>query len=320
MNQTVSIIIPTYNRAHLIRETLDSIITQTYTNWECIIIDDGSADSTLSILEEYKEKDDRFHFYVRPSNLLHGGNASRNYGYSKSSGTYIQWFDSDDIMLENYLKERVSHFTDEIDFVICTGYSTDNSLNNRKVIPIYETENLFKDYALWKLKVFTPSILFKKEFIQGQQLFSEQLLRGQETELFSRLFFNKTKDEFVIINKPLFLYRQHEHTKTVDNKSQYVPKFKESLSYISIANLERGILVDDIDIINRHYQLLIHYFFNAIHNEDLKTAFYIYKNLPKFLFRIDILLFLLFSVSGGVFLTLRRSYYRIEKQLKNHTI
>ncbi len=108
--------------------------------------------------------------------------------------------------------------------------------------------------------------------------------------------------------------------KTVDNKSNYVPEFKESLAYISIANLERGLLIEDLDIINHHYQLLIHYFFDAIYNKDLKTAFYIYKNLPAILYKINISLFLLFSISGGVFLTVRRSFYRIEKQLKNYTL
>ena len=320
MNQMISIIIPTFNRAHLIRETLDSITTQSYSNWECIIVDDGSTDATLSIIEEYQLKDHRFHFYERPSDLLQGGNAARNFGYSKSSGNYIQWFDSDDVMLKNYLKDRVSQFTPEIDFVICTGYSADNDLKCRKKISINQTNNLFKDYSLWKLKIFTPSILFRKEFLKGQLLFSEKLLRGQETELFSRVFFRKIKNEFVIINKPLFLYRRHEQTKTVDNKSTYVPKFKESLAYISLANLERGLLIEEIDILNHHYQLLIHYFFDAVYNKDIKTGLYIYKKLPVILYKINISLFLLFSISGGVFLTVKRSYYRIEKQLKNYTL
>ena len=56
-NPLVSIIIPTYNRAHLIIETLNSIKVQTYLNWECIVVDDGSTDNTLAVLEEYKQKD-----------------------------------------------------------------------------------------------------------------------------------------------------------------------------------------------------------------------------------------------------------------------
>ena len=80
MNATVSIIIPTYNRAHLICETLDSVIAQTYTDWECIVVDDGSNDTTVEIIAEYCKKDNRFQYYQRPQNRLQGGNAARNFG------------------------------------------------------------------------------------------------------------------------------------------------------------------------------------------------------------------------------------------------
>ncbi len=62
-NPLVSIIIPTYNRAHLIHETLDSVLAQTYTNWECIVVDDGSSDNTEEVLESYINKDFRFQDY-----------------------------------------------------------------------------------------------------------------------------------------------------------------------------------------------------------------------------------------------------------------
>jgi hypothetical protein len=136
--------------------------------------------------------------------------------------------------------------------------------------------------------------------------------------LFSRLFFNTLKSQYIIINKPLYLYRQHETTKSFENKSKYVPKFKESLSYISLANLERGIKLNDKDIINYHYQLLIHYFFDAIHNNDFKTSLFIYQKLPNFLLKINIKLLLLFSISGFIFLLFGRTIYKIEKKLKKY--
>ena len=62
----VSIIILTYNRAHLIGETLDSVLAQTYTHWECIVVDDGSTDATDEVLATYVEKDSRFQYHHRP--------------------------------------------------------------------------------------------------------------------------------------------------------------------------------------------------------------------------------------------------------------
>lgn len=108
MKPLVSIIIPTYNRAHLIGETLDSVIAQTYTNWECIVVDDGSTDNTKEVLAEYCKKDARFQFHNRPANRQKGGNAARNYGFEVSKGEYINWLDSDDLLTANKLEVQVN--------------------------------------------------------------------------------------------------------------------------------------------------------------------------------------------------------------------
>lgn len=89
----VSIIIPTYNRAHLIGETLDSVLAQTYTNWECIIVDDGSSDNTDEVVGAYVKKDNRFKYYHRPDEHLPGGNGARNFGFKMSQGEYVNWLD-----------------------------------------------------------------------------------------------------------------------------------------------------------------------------------------------------------------------------------
>ena len=104
----VTVIVPTYNRALLIRETLDSISEQTYTNWECIVVDDGSKDNTKEILEDYTKKDSRFQYHHRPIERQKGANTCRNYGFELSKGKYIQFLDSDDMLEDFCLEERVS--------------------------------------------------------------------------------------------------------------------------------------------------------------------------------------------------------------------
>ena len=74
-NKLISIIIPTYNRAHLIGETLNSLLAQTYKDWECIIVDDGSTDDTNNVVEEYVAQDNRFIFVYRPRDRRKGANA-----------------------------------------------------------------------------------------------------------------------------------------------------------------------------------------------------------------------------------------------------
>src|SRR5690606_11844101 len=144
----VSIIIPTYNRAHLISETLDSVLAQTYTNWECIVVDDGSTDATEALLHGYMEKDSRFQYHKRPDRHLPGGNGARNYGFELSQGEYIQWFDSDDVMLPGFLDKKVELFKDDIDLVICSSNYVDSCLSNPDTIELKIKWNLYKDYVL----------------------------------------------------------------------------------------------------------------------------------------------------------------------------
>jgi glycosyltransferase involved in cell wall biosynthesis len=82
----VSIIIPLYNRENLILETLESIKVQTYSNFECIIVDDGSTDNGIKLVKNFLNDDNRFKLFERPSNVKKGGNSCRNIGFLKSSG------------------------------------------------------------------------------------------------------------------------------------------------------------------------------------------------------------------------------------------
>ena len=83
--------------------TLDSIINQTFTDWECILVDDRSADESIRVLQEYQKKDARFKAFLRPLSLKKGANSCRNYGFLQATGSYIKWFDSDDLMQPKHL-------------------------------------------------------------------------------------------------------------------------------------------------------------------------------------------------------------------------
>ena len=106
-NPLISIIIPTFNREHLIGEALDSIRSQTYTNWECLVVDDGSVDNTKSLIDAYVKKDERFIFLKRSIDRIKGAPTCRNIGIEQSKGNYIIFFDSDDVMPAHVLKRRV---------------------------------------------------------------------------------------------------------------------------------------------------------------------------------------------------------------------
>src|SRR5258705_6384267 len=94
----VTIIMATYNRSHFILETLSSIQNQTYSEWECLIIDDGGTDNTLEIITPVLDTDLRFKFVKRPDQYKKGLPGCRNYGLDLAKGDYIIFFDDDDIV------------------------------------------------------------------------------------------------------------------------------------------------------------------------------------------------------------------------------
>lgn len=102
MKSLVSIMIPVYNAEKYLRRCLDSLLAQTFTDWEMILVDDGSTDSSSEICKGYAELDDRIHYYYKDNG---GPSSARNYGLQKASGDWLLFVDSDDFC-ESVLLER----------------------------------------------------------------------------------------------------------------------------------------------------------------------------------------------------------------------
>lgn len=121
--ETVSIIMPAYNSERFLRETLDSLLAQTYECWELIVIDDGSADATASIVKEYMERCSRIRYYYQENA---GQSAARNAGIDKAEGRFITFLDADDLPVPEYL-ERLAGVQrrEDADVAIC-GYEKFN--------------------------------------------------------------------------------------------------------------------------------------------------------------------------------------------------
>jgi len=192
----VSIIIPTYNRAHLLGETLDSICSQSYQNWECIVVDDGSIDHTKALLDAYRSKDKRFYYYTRPSNFPKGANSCRNYGFDKCNGEFVNWFDSDDLMLPDNLKLKADALTPDLDFVIANSLNFDEYGNkSRPYFLDYDLLITPENFITGRIGWITNDALLRKESIKIK--FNENLRSGQEYNFFSRYLFYTTKGKYL---------------------------------------------------------------------------------------------------------------------------
>lgn len=107
MQPLVSVIIPCYNKAAFLAEALDSVFMQSYSNWECIIINDGSLDNTQNIAKSYAIKDNRFKYLCQDNQ---GVSIARNNGIKASSGIFILPLDADDTIEPTYIEKAVNHF------------------------------------------------------------------------------------------------------------------------------------------------------------------------------------------------------------------
>jgi len=115
----VSVLVPNFNRAGTISQTLESLLRQTYAEWECLVVDDGSTDDSLEVVRKFAESDSRIRLLSR-SREPKGACTCRNIGVEKSRGEYVMFLDSDDIIAPWCLEQRVAAFAiaGEVDFVV----------------------------------------------------------------------------------------------------------------------------------------------------------------------------------------------------------
>ncbi|WP_405199463.1 glycosyltransferase family 2 protein [Christiangramia sp. LLG6405-1] len=209
MKSLVSIIIPTYNRAHLIGETLDSIIAQLYEKWECIVVDDGSVDYTEELLEFYCKKDQRIQFHHRPANRRKGANACRNYGFEVSTGEFLIFLDSDDLLDIAVLENRIRFFKKSLDFLIFStaklieGEKTNYIINNDPFE--LSSQTYLKMFLAYNLPWQTSSVIWRRKVLQKFS-FDEHLQRLQDID-FHISILNFGEYSFERINKIDSFYR-----------------------------------------------------------------------------------------------------------------
>ncbi len=205
MNPLVSIVIPIYNRAHLIGETLKSVINQTYSNWECIVVDDGSTDNTATLIARYILNDNRFQYHKRPEDRLKGANACRNFGTELSKGDYIVFLDSDDLLANQCLENRIKKFSiyPELDLLVFSmGHfvTSDNCYvdNSRSFINLDNEKTILEFVFGRKLPWNMTRPIYKRQVFDGNFGLNEKMQNFQDDEFHIRLLGMKKAKYFSI--------------------------------------------------------------------------------------------------------------------------
>nr|WP_315255344.1 glycosyltransferase family 2 protein [uncultured Flavobacterium sp.] len=217
MKKKVTIIMATYNRSHFILETLLSIQNQTYSEFECLIIDDGGTDNTLEVITPILNKDSRFKFLKRPDNYKKGLPGCRNYGIDSAQGDYIIFFDDDDIVHPQNLELCVKELEQE-KFSFCRYERAvffndfDYSFDYSKIYSSFEiTMNDVEKLLNHELPFNSCAVMWKRGCFD-QNRFVEHLMYAEEWELYSRIL--SSGDKGISINKCLFYGRKHPNSNT----------------------------------------------------------------------------------------------------------
>lgn len=247
----VSIGIPVYNVAKYLRQCLDSIVKQTFTDFEVIMTDDGSNDDSFNICQEYVAKDSRFKLIHQENK---GAAEARNTCLKHMKGKYVTWVDSDDIINPDYLEKLMTTILEtQSDIVQCMFYGIENDQQVYYVFPQLANGvkriELSRDELLWNtwtdkyyITIMCASLVDRRLY-QGFYL-SQGILYEDIGNKF-KLYFRANK--MIIISDALYGYRKRENSimgKTrseIDNfKENYLYNLEKYVYYLELANMDNN--------------------------------------------------------------------------------
>ena len=235
----ISVVIPAYNAEQFLDETLESVLSQTYENWECIIVNDGSTDNTESIAKKWCEKDARFRYFYKENS---GASDTRNLGIKKARGEYIAFLDADDILTSDNLEVRINvlieqnvdlvatklqHFTDKLPKV--------SKNNARQDVLYYAKEGLTQLMAFNKV---TPSTVLCKKSVMDEVGGFTWHKKAEDLHCWLKVLFAGYK--IYRIDETLLLYRLVENSMSSTDRNcskevfEIIYSFKDEIFSLDI--------------------------------------------------------------------------------------
>jgi glycosyltransferase involved in cell wall biosynthesis len=220
----VSVIVPTYNRAHMLTETIDSILAQTFQDFEIIVVDNESADDTEAVIKAYNDK--RIRYFKNQNNGVVAVN--RNYGITKAQGHYIAFCDDDDLWLPEKLEQQMREFEKDNQIgLVCTDvivFGDDGEQRPKIKVRLKDSHFTFES-LLRGNAIINSSVLVKKQVIDdiGMMDTSPEIFTAEDYELWLRI---ARKYRIQYIDLPLVKYRIHPgaHGSTMSSEVMQLSK------------------------------------------------------------------------------------------------
>lgn len=241
----VSVIMPCYNASAYISKAIESVLAQTYPDWELQIVDDGSKDGSPEIAKAYEKKDLRIHLIEQPNS---GACVARNRGLQLAKGEYVKYFDADDILDPNCLEEQVKQIERLLPHQIPFGYYHTIDDQDRLIDDNPYSEDFLKAakgdsvqyiFSYWQMLTSCP--LHRKKMLDAIGGFDPSLSRGQETDLHFRLALAGA--QFVYFPTLCYQYRQYQSEARISsNFSPQTAKFREN--YVELMRRREKQIID----------------------------------------------------------------------------
>lgn len=220
----ISIIVPVFNMEKYLRECLDSLTAQTFTGWECILVNDGSSDSSQKICEEYVAADQRFRLINRQNAGLA---AARNVALTEAKGRYIAFVDSDDFVYPDYLKVMHNLIVEYDVDVVQVGVEMLFTTFSRRKGYVESRVKISRDRVATELMadIVIPSYMWNKLF--KHEVIDSTFPEGKTFEdLYAMTEWTKNIHEMVLSPEILYVYRQREgsivNSRYVENRLNYL--------------------------------------------------------------------------------------------------
>ena len=214
---TVSIIIPTYNRASMLREAIQSVLDQTYSDFEVIVVDDGSTDETQEVVKAFSDSRIRYIFQENG-----GRSKARNRALSLAQGRYIAFLDSDDLFLAGKLEKQVAALDSEPGFAMVYSSAVCSDEQGRAlstcVFRAGASGMIYRRVAFYvPLTIILPTVMMRREVLAGVGGFDETMERFEDTDMWRRV---ARKFLILAIKQPLCTIRTHSDNELVSQNPE----------------------------------------------------------------------------------------------------
>lgn len=255
----ISIVIPVYNVEKYLSRCIESILNQTYENWEAIFVNDESKDNSLEVLKEYQKKDDRIKIADKKNE---GSGIARNTGIEKSEGEYLAFLDSDDWYEKNFLEKLYNNLKENnSDVSMCNPRMTYDDIQKNKNINVYNFNSIELSKTPEKILgiLAMPVIwnkLYKKEIIVKNKIKFPSYSFSEDVEFLYKVFLYVNKVSKV--EEYLYNYYQRDNSETKKIKEESIKQV-----YKVMGNIENYVKNNFIGKLEIFYQYKIQFIYSV---------------------------------------------------------